>query len=174
MRSDDAPSSDSSDLEGPPFPGVPEDTKEYIRQLLREKDEARQNYSQETIRSQRLATELVVAQSDRAVVWAKLSAADSSVACKSPSSCNVFFSPQTPSLTFRLSSSRGVGPSPPRRSRHHNGLGECSRRHCRLPPAGYPSSHLRGRRTWGPPRCSCGPRHSPVPIWPRLPAGGIG
>ena len=51
----------------PPFPGVPEDTNEYICQLLREKDEARQNYSQETIRSQRLAAELEVAQSDRSV-----------------------------------------------------------------------------------------------------------
>ena len=66
----------------PPFPGVPEDTNEYIRQLLREKDGARQNYSQETIRSQRLAAKLEVAQSDRAVVRAQLSAADSRVACK--------------------------------------------------------------------------------------------
>ena len=48
-----------------PFPGVPESTNEYIRQLLREKDEARENYSRETIWSQRLATELEVAQSDR-------------------------------------------------------------------------------------------------------------
>ena len=46
LRRDDAPpSSDSSNLEGPPFRGVPKDTKEYIRQLLREKDEARQKYS---------------------------------------------------------------------------------------------------------------------------------
>ena len=81
---DDAPP--SSDSEGPPFPGVPEDTKEFIRQLLREKDEARQNYSQETIRSQHLAAELEVAQFDRAVVRAQLSTADSRVACKSFSS----------------------------------------------------------------------------------------
>ena len=40
-------SSHSSDQEGP-FPGVDEDTVEYIRQLLREKDEARENYSQGT------------------------------------------------------------------------------------------------------------------------------
>ena len=58
---DTPPFSDSSDSEGPPFPGVPEDTKEYICQLLREKDEARQNYSQDTNRSQRLAAELEVA-----------------------------------------------------------------------------------------------------------------
>ena len=54
-RDDDPSSSHSSDQEGP-FPGVDEDTVEYIRQLLREKDEARQNYSG----SQRLATELEV------------------------------------------------------------------------------------------------------------------
>ena len=71
LRSDDAPPSfDSSDSEGFPFPGVPEDTKEYIRQLLREMDEAQQNYSQETIRSEHLNAELEVAQSDRAVVRA--------------------------------------------------------------------------------------------------------
>ena len=85
-RDDAPPSSDSSDSEGPPFPGVPKDTKEFIRQFLREKDEARQNYSQETIRSQRLAAELEVAQFDRAVVRAQLSTADSRVACKSFSS----------------------------------------------------------------------------------------
>ena len=56
---------------------------EYIRQLLREKDEARQNYSQETIKSQRLASELEAAQADRAIVRAQLTAADSRVACKS-------------------------------------------------------------------------------------------
>ena len=55
---------------------------EFTRQLLREKDEARQNYSQETIRSQRLAAELEAAQSDQAVVQAQLTAADSRVACK--------------------------------------------------------------------------------------------
>ena len=57
-------------------------TVEFIRQLVREKDEARQNYSQETIRSQRLATELEAAQADRAVVWAQLTATDSRVACR--------------------------------------------------------------------------------------------
>ena len=67
---------------------------EYIRQLLREKDEARQNYSQETIRSQRLAAELEVAQSDWVVIRAQLAAADSRVACKSLSSYNVVFSSQ--------------------------------------------------------------------------------
>ena len=55
---------------------------EYIRQLLQEKDEARENYSQETIRSQRLASELEAAQADRAIVWAQLTVADSRVACK--------------------------------------------------------------------------------------------
>ena len=80
-RDNAPPSPDSSDSEGP-FP-VDEDTVEYIRQLLREKDEAQQNYSQETIRSQRLAAELEVAESDRAVVRAQLAAADSRVACKS-------------------------------------------------------------------------------------------
>ena len=86
LHSDNAPpSSDSSNSKGPPFPGVPEDTKEFIRHLLREKDEARQNYSQETIRSQRLAGELEVAQTDLAVVRAQLAAADSRVACKSSS-----------------------------------------------------------------------------------------
>ena len=53
---------------------------EFIRQLVREKDEARQNYSQETIRSQRLAAKLEAAQADRAVVRAQLTAADSRVA----------------------------------------------------------------------------------------------
>jgi len=66
-----------------PFPGVPESTNEYIRQLLREKDEARENYSQETIRSQHLVSELEAAQADRAIVRAQLTAADSRVACKS-------------------------------------------------------------------------------------------
>jgi hypothetical protein len=56
---------------------------EYIRQLLREKDEAQENYSQETIRSQRLASELEAAQADRAIVRAQLTATDSRVACKS-------------------------------------------------------------------------------------------
>ena len=94
LHSDDVTSSlDSSDSEGPHFPGIPESTKEYIRQLLCEKDEARQNYSQETIRSQCLAAELEVAQSDWAVVRAQLAVADSRVACKSPSSCNAFLSP---------------------------------------------------------------------------------
>ena len=83
-RDDDPPSSDSSDSEVP-FPSVDEETKEYIRRLLREKDEAWQNYSAETIRSQRLAAELEVAQSDRAIVRAQLTAADSRVACKLPS-----------------------------------------------------------------------------------------
>ena len=69
LCSDDA-SSGSSNSEGPPFPGVPESTKEYIRQLLHEKDEARENYTQETIRSQRLASELEAAQADRAIVRA--------------------------------------------------------------------------------------------------------
>jgi len=55
---------------------------EFIRQLLREKDEARQNYSQETIRSQRFATELEAAQADRAIVRAQLTTADSRVAYK--------------------------------------------------------------------------------------------
>ena len=83
MHNYDASSSlDSSGSEGPPFPGVPESTKEFIRQLLHEKDEARENYSQETIRSQCLATELETAQSDRVVVRAQLTAADSRVACK--------------------------------------------------------------------------------------------
>ena len=82
MCSDDA-SSGSSNSEGPPFPGVPETTKEYIRQLLREKDEARENYPQETIRSQHLATKLEAAQADRPIVRAQLTAADSRVACKS-------------------------------------------------------------------------------------------
>jgi len=83
LHSDDtSSSSDSSGSEGPPFPGVLESTEEFIRQLLREKDEARENYSQETIRSQRLAIELETAQSDRAVVRAQLTAADSRVACK--------------------------------------------------------------------------------------------
>ena len=95
MHNDDASSSlDSSGSEGPPFPGVPESTKEFIRQLLREKDEARENYSQETIRSQRLAAELEVAESDRAVVWAQLTAADSRVACKLSSSRNIPFLPR--------------------------------------------------------------------------------
>ena len=86
LHSDNTPpSSDSSDSEGPPFPGVPEDTKEYIRQLLRKKDKTQQNYSEETIRSQRLAGELEVAQTDLAVVRAQLAAADSRVACKSSS-----------------------------------------------------------------------------------------
>ena len=58
------------------------DTREYIRQLLREKDEACKNYSEKTKRSQRLAAKLEVAQSDRAVVHAQLSASDSRVACK--------------------------------------------------------------------------------------------
>ena len=80
-RDDAPPSPDSSDSEGP-FPGVDEDTVEYISQLLREKDEAWQNYSQETIRSQRLAAELEVTQSDRAVIRAQLIAADSRVACE--------------------------------------------------------------------------------------------
>ena len=80
-RDDASPSSDSSDSERP-FPGADEGTVEYIRQFLRNKDEARQNYSQKTIRSQRLATELEVAESDRAVVRAQLTAADSRVACK--------------------------------------------------------------------------------------------
>ena len=66
----------------PPFLGVPESTKEFIRQLLREKDEARENYSQETTRSQCLAAKLEMTQSDRAVVRAQLTAADSRVACK--------------------------------------------------------------------------------------------
>ena len=83
LHSDDtSSSSDSSDSEGPPIPGVPESTKEFIRQLLREKDEARENYTQETIRSQSLAAELETMQSDRAVVRAQLTAADSRVACK--------------------------------------------------------------------------------------------
>ena len=96
-RDDDPSSSDSSDLEGP-FPGVDEDTKEYIHQLLREKDKARQNYSEETIRSQRLAAELEVAQSDWAVVLAQLTAADSRVACK------LFFLTQCPFSVFRFCS----------------------------------------------------------------------
>jgi len=92
LHSDNAPpSSDSSDSEGPPFPGVPEDTKEYIRQLLRKKDETQQNYSEETIRSQRLAAELEVAQSERVVIQAQLAAADSRVACESLFSCNASF-----------------------------------------------------------------------------------
>ena len=60
---------------------------EYICQLLREKDETRENYSQETIRSQRLAVELEAAQSDRAVIRAQLTATDSRVACESLPSC---------------------------------------------------------------------------------------
>ena len=83
LHSDDtSSSSDSPGSEGPPFPGVPESTKEFVRQLLREKDEARENYSQETIGFQRLAAELETAQSDRAIVQAQLTAADSRVACK--------------------------------------------------------------------------------------------
>ena len=53
---------------------------EFIRQLVREKDEAWQNYSQGTIRSQHLATELEAAQAVRAIVLAQLTAADSRVA----------------------------------------------------------------------------------------------
>ena len=79
---DTSSSSDSSGSEDPPFPGVLESTKEFIRHLLREKDDARENYSQETIRSQRLAAKLETTQSDRAVVRAQLTAADSRVACK--------------------------------------------------------------------------------------------
>ena len=75
-------SSDSSNSEGP-FPGADEGTVEYIRQLLREKDEARENYSQETIRSQCLASEFEAAQTDRAIIRAQLTATDSRVACKS-------------------------------------------------------------------------------------------
>ena len=83
LHSDDtSSSSDSSGSEGPPFPGVPESTKEFIRQLLCEKDEARENYSQENIRSQCLAAELEMVQSDQAIVRAQLTAADSRVACK--------------------------------------------------------------------------------------------
>ena len=83
LHSDDtSSSSDSSGSEGPPFPGVPESTKEFIRQLLRKKDEAQESYSQETIRSQRLAAELETAESDRAVVRVQLTAADSRVAYK--------------------------------------------------------------------------------------------
>ena len=96
-RDDAPPSPDSSDSEGP-FPGVDEDTVEYISQLLREKDEAWQNYSQETIRSQRLAAELEVAQSNRAVVQAQLTAADSRVPCKPSFSSDVLF------LLFRFCS----------------------------------------------------------------------
>ena len=93
-RDDAPPSSDSSDSEGPPFP---------------EKDEARQNYSQETIRSQHLAAELEVAQSDRAVVQAQFSAADSRVACKSPSSRNASLSPSDlSSLTCSSCDTLGV------------------------------------------------------------------
>ena len=78
---------------GPPLPDVPEDTKEYICQLLRDKDEARQNYSQETIWSQYLAAELEAAQSDRAILQAQLTAADFRVACKLPLSkhCSLLF-----------------------------------------------------------------------------------
>ena len=54
---------------------LPESTKEFIPQLLREKDEARQNYSQETIWSQFLAAELEAAQSDQATLQAQLTAA---------------------------------------------------------------------------------------------------
>ena len=68
-RDDTPPSPDSSDSDGP-FPGADKGTVEYIRQLLREKDKARQNYSQETIRFQYLAAELEVAESNRAVVRA--------------------------------------------------------------------------------------------------------
>ena len=75
------PSPDSSKPESP-FHSVDEGTREYIRKLLREKDEAHDNYSEETKRSHRLAAELEVAQSDRAVVRAQLSAANSRVACK--------------------------------------------------------------------------------------------
>ena len=78
---DEAQTSDSSEPESP-FHDLDEDTREYIHQLLREKDEARENYSEETKRSQRLAAELEVAQSDRAVIRAQLTAADSKVACK--------------------------------------------------------------------------------------------
>ena len=91
---------------------------EFIRQLLREKDEARQNYSQETIRSQRLAAELEAAQSDRAVVWAQLTVADSRVACRLFFLCIVpsFF--KSLSLTLRSVSSGVTGPDPPCRSSH--------------------------------------------------------
>ena len=67
---------------------------EFIRQLLHEKDEARQNYSQETIRSQRLATELEAEQSDQAVVQAQLTTADSRVSCMLLFSCITPFFPK--------------------------------------------------------------------------------
>jgi len=83
LHNDDAPSSSNSYNSEGPSPGADEGTVEYIRQLLREKDEARENYSQETIRCQRLASELEAAQANRAIIRAQLTAADSRVACES-------------------------------------------------------------------------------------------
>ena len=165
-RDDAPPSSDSSDSEGPPFPGVPEDTKEYFHQLLREKDEARQNYSQETIRSQHLAAELQVVQSNRTVVRAQLAATDSRVACKSSYSCNASFLLKSSSLTLYFSCSGVTDPDPPCRSGHRHWIGECSRRHRRRLSMGHLPPRPRGHRTRDPPGCFYGPRHCPVPVRP--------
>ena len=74
-----SPSPSSSNL----FDDLDEGTKDFIRTLLREKDEARQNYAEETKKTSRLEDQLVVAEDMALTTRTQLITADARVACQS-------------------------------------------------------------------------------------------
>ena len=66
-----------------PFDDLDEGTRNLIRDLLCEKDEARQNYYKETKKTHHLEVQLEVARTEQVIVRAQLTAVDSRVASKS-------------------------------------------------------------------------------------------
>lgn len=87
FRDDEAssvpPRSLSSSKQEHPFDDLDEGIKNLIRALLREKDEACQNYAEETKKTSLLEDQLVVAEDMALTTRAQLVAADARVACKS-------------------------------------------------------------------------------------------
>jgi len=66
-----------------PFDDLDEGTRNLIRDLLCENDEARQNYYKETKKTHHLEVQLEVARTEQVIVRAQLTAVDSRVASKS-------------------------------------------------------------------------------------------
>ena len=65
-----------------PFDDLDEGTRNLIWDLLHEKDEARQNYTEETKKTQCLEAQLEAAQIDQAIIRAQLTTTESRVAGK--------------------------------------------------------------------------------------------
>ena len=73
-----SPSSSSN-----PFDDLDEGTRDLIRSLYREKDEARENYAEETKKTSRLEDQLVVAKDTTLTARAQLITADARLAGQS-------------------------------------------------------------------------------------------